>query len=476
MMQRTGTITFDYDGDEQRIRKTTPEQETLYFGHLYERVTDLMSGEAEHRYYVHSPERVIAIVTRGGTDPGTRYVHGDHLGSINVLTREDGTVKERRSYDPFGQRRNPVWGAPPPMSFSSTTSLGFTAHESDDELGLVNMKGRVYDPKVGRFLATDPIVSAPLSGQSWNPYSYVRNNPLNYVDPSGFAPDDPDPTGTPTRVTQLPDGPNGEIQYEVVPILDGSSGKKPEEEDKGEKVGAYVPPVDVSPTGNTATYDPQPVTTAEADWREDPAAQFRSGMLAELAVGLVPFGGVGEQLFHAAGVLPQTQNFRVGVAIGQIFGGLALILKGGTGAVLGGGASATGIGAAVGVPAHLLGIVVPHGRKSWMQTEFPVSGSVPQQGPDLRRTAHGRFPPTKHPHSTAHEIRRRYARRDGPSRWIWGTEKTVLRRFTSGGTAKYIGRAIKISNGWNDKLDGVSFYPEVAKPISGFTWLGVTLQ
>jgi hypothetical protein len=39
------------------------------------------------------------------------------------------------------------------------------------------------------------------------------------------------------------------------------------------------------------------------------------------------------------------RNFRVGVAIGQIFGGLALILKGTTGTALGGGASATGIGA-----------------------------------------------------------------------------------------------------------------------------------
>ena len=76
---------------------------------------------------------------------------------------------ESRSYDPFGQRRNPVWGAPPPMSFTSKTTQGFTGHESDDEVGLVNMKGRIFDPKVGRFLTTDPIVSAPLSGQSWNP-------------------------------------------------------------------------------------------------------------------------------------------------------------------------------------------------------------------------------------------------------------------------------------------------------------------
>lgn len=89
----------------------------------------------------------------------------------------------------------------------------------------------------------------------------------------------------------------------------------------------------------------------------------------------------------------------------------------------------------------------------------------------LRRWFH-----KKHPHSTGHEIRRRYARRDGPSRWIWGTEKARLRRFISGGTARYLCRGTKISNGWNDELDGVAFYPEVAKPISGYTWLGQKLR
>src|SRR5262249_44517693 len=118
-----------------------------------------------------------------------QYVHVDHLGSVDALTDASGTVIEHRSYDPFGQRRNPIWGQPPPASFTSKTTKGFTGHESDDELGLVNMKGRIFDPRVGRFLTTDPIVSAPLSGQGWTPYAYVRGNPLNYVDPSGFEPD-----------------------------------------------------------------------------------------------------------------------------------------------------------------------------------------------------------------------------------------------------------------------------------------------
>src|SRR5690606_21305186 len=112
--------------------------------------------------------------------------HVDHLGSIDALTDEDGDVIEWRSYDPFGQRRNPAWGEPAPASFASKTTQGYTGHEGDDELGLVNMKGRIYDPRIGRFWTIDPIVALPSFGQSWNPYSYVLNSPLVYVDPVGF--------------------------------------------------------------------------------------------------------------------------------------------------------------------------------------------------------------------------------------------------------------------------------------------------
>ncbi|WP_438041929.1 hypothetical protein [Sorangium sp. So ce128] len=42
--QGASTVTFAYDGDQQRIRKTTPEQETIYFGALYERITDAATG------------------------------------------------------------------------------------------------------------------------------------------------------------------------------------------------------------------------------------------------------------------------------------------------------------------------------------------------------------------------------------------------------------------------------------------------
>jgi RHS repeat-associated protein len=56
---------------------------------------------------------------------------------------------------------------------------------SDGESGLVYMNARYYDPEIGRFLSPDTIVPDALNPQSLNRYSYVANNPLSNVDPTG---------------------------------------------------------------------------------------------------------------------------------------------------------------------------------------------------------------------------------------------------------------------------------------------------
>jgi RHS repeat-associated protein len=70
-----------------------------------------------------------------------------------------------------------------------------------DNLGLIHMNGRVYDPLTGRFISADPYISDPDTPQTFNRYSYVNNNPLAYTDPSGYAGDTPfnslwDPPGS----------------------------------------------------------------------------------------------------------------------------------------------------------------------------------------------------------------------------------------------------------------------------------------
>jgi RHS repeat-associated protein len=67
-----------------------------------------------------------------------------------------------------------------------TTDRGYTEHEHLDEVGVVHMNGRIYDPLVGRFMSADPFIQAPFELQSHNRYAYVMNNPLAFTDPSGY--------------------------------------------------------------------------------------------------------------------------------------------------------------------------------------------------------------------------------------------------------------------------------------------------
>ncbi|AGP41250.1 RHS repeat domain-containing protein [Sorangium cellulosum] len=117
---------------------------------------------------------------------GVHSLHPGHDGSAGVITNELGAVVERRSYDPFGQRRNADWATGGPAAAPPSETIGFTGHEDEDELSLINMRGRIYDPALGRFLSADPFVQAPFFSQSLNRYSYAFNNPLSFVDPTGY--------------------------------------------------------------------------------------------------------------------------------------------------------------------------------------------------------------------------------------------------------------------------------------------------
>ena len=124
------------------------------------------------------------------------YLHGDHLGSLAAATDASGTSLLSLAHDPYGTRRKADWTAPLPAADAAALAAGqdagrarngFTGHETLDRTGFVHMGGRLYDPRLGRFLSPDPIVSEPWSGQGWNLYSYVGNSPLSRTDPTGYC-------------------------------------------------------------------------------------------------------------------------------------------------------------------------------------------------------------------------------------------------------------------------------------------------
>jgi RHS repeat-associated protein len=136
------------------------------------------------------PFGTVSLAYPGGTGAlvtKTRYFHTDHIGSITAITDEAGVVTERRSYDAWGKRRN-LNGTSTSNAFVTPDERhGFTGHEEWDELGLINMNGRLYDPAIGRFISADPTVQYADDMQNYNRYSYINNNPLSAVDYSGHG-------------------------------------------------------------------------------------------------------------------------------------------------------------------------------------------------------------------------------------------------------------------------------------------------
>jgi RHS repeat-associated protein len=113
----------------------------------------------------------------------TYFVHGNHLGSSSILTSVAGGVVDCDAFYPFGEQDISI------CISSNSTSHKFTGDERDTETNLDHTWFRKYTSAQGRWMTPDPAGLAavdPANPQSWNRYSYVLNDPLDFVDPLGL--------------------------------------------------------------------------------------------------------------------------------------------------------------------------------------------------------------------------------------------------------------------------------------------------
>lgn len=203
------TLSFVYGPEHQRIRQTVTLTSNAP-SHMESGSTWYINGEdgqsltyeqevkanglVEHKHYLNAGGINFALYTkREGVIPqgklaqAVAYLHHDHLGSVAAVSDGAGAVVERMAYDPWGKRRHTDGQKDSTDAlYGQTTDRGYTMHEHLDEMGVIHMNGRVYDPNIGRFMSADPHIQYPDNLQSFNRYSYVLNNPLLYTDPSGF--------------------------------------------------------------------------------------------------------------------------------------------------------------------------------------------------------------------------------------------------------------------------------------------------
>jgi RHS repeat-associated protein len=114
------------------------------------------------------------------------YLHKDHQGSTTSITNASGSLVQQFIYDPWGKQYNVHSNSIFSAYSSPGISRGYTGHKMINDMDIIHMNGRTYDPTLGRFLQADPHIQAPMNSQNYNRYSYVLNNPMSYTDPTGY--------------------------------------------------------------------------------------------------------------------------------------------------------------------------------------------------------------------------------------------------------------------------------------------------
>ncbi|MHB8406251.1 MAG: RHS repeat-associated core domain-containing protein, partial [Gammaproteobacteria bacterium] len=203
-----GSSTFSYGPEHQRYYQSATfngvSTDTTYIGGLFEVLVTQTS--TDYRHNIIADGQVIAVHTIDQSGNATTdYLHYDHLGSVDTITDDSGNVIQTMSFDAFGLRRDAAnWNydltTAQITALKNDTDRGYTFQEQLDNVALVDMNGRVYDPSIGRFISADPIVPEPLFSESFDRYAYVNNSPLVYTDPSGF--DDWCPGQQPKAINQ----------------------------------------------------------------------------------------------------------------------------------------------------------------------------------------------------------------------------------------------------------------------------------
>ncbi len=182
------TLDFTYGLSNQRIKMVQTRNSTIervkYFNGDYEE--DSTSAGVKKYHYIQGGNGLTAIFVKSGSDNDTMYyVLSDHLGSLTTIVNAETSVVENYSFNAWGMPRDASdWT----QSYTGDlfAGRGFTGHEHLMDFNLINMNGRIYDPVLGRFLSPDPYVQAPGYPNNYNRYTYALNNPLRFVDPSGY--------------------------------------------------------------------------------------------------------------------------------------------------------------------------------------------------------------------------------------------------------------------------------------------------
>lgn len=173
------TYDYVYDGDGNRTKIVRGSTVINSYVYDYNRALPVIIIDDEHKY-VWGLDLLYADET--GWFPETGWYLKDMLGSVRAIVDDEPEVQFYEEYDAFGNEgySNRLYDQP----------FKFTGEMDDQEYtdtDYIYLRARYYDPIIGRFISRDSYAGSIATPLSLNRHTYVENNPVNLVDPSGHA-------------------------------------------------------------------------------------------------------------------------------------------------------------------------------------------------------------------------------------------------------------------------------------------------
>ncbi len=254
----SGLMTFTYDGNGNRVTKNASGTLTVYTYDSRNLLTSVSTSGTTETWRNDGDDTRVAMTTAAGTvqyandvtasnhavlaemapSGVTDYQYGlsllsasspsfdrfyqtDALRSTTTVTDASATLKANYSYDPWGKMLNPI------DPLRGTNAYKF-AGQAIDAFGLSYNNHRVYDSQTGTFLSRDPFPGFASIPVSENGYAYAADNPVNLVDPSGFASEPVSSDENPTLIVNdalalvQPSPSNSPLNLVLTPSLDSA--------------------------------------------------------------------------------------------------------------------------------------------------------------------------------------------------------------------------------------------------------------
>ena len=185
-----GGYSFSWDGEGRQVTSNINDAQTIYSYDGEGRRVRKQFGAGTTVFVYDAGGNLASEYSTAANTPmcTTCYLSADPLGSTRLVTDANGAVVARHDYLPFGEEILPPYGGrSSTLHFGATENIAqkFTGKERDSETGLDWFEARYMSSAQGRFTSPDPMTGSPSDPQSWNMYSYARNNPLLYTDPDG---------------------------------------------------------------------------------------------------------------------------------------------------------------------------------------------------------------------------------------------------------------------------------------------------